>query len=94
MGTGQGAKRERLEARLTGEEKAVLQRAAALSGRSMTDFVISSAMAAAEETIRTHQVIVLTAEDSIAFAEAILNPPAPTKELRNLARRYREFTNT
>ncbi|MDQ2741172.1 MAG: DUF1778 domain-containing protein [Chloroflexota bacterium] len=85
-------KRERLEARITPEQKALFQRAAALAGRSLSDFVVGSALAAAEETIRNRQVITLTARDSLTFAEAIVNPPAPNENLRALAERYREFT--
>jgi len=37
------AKKERLETRITAEQKAFLLRAAAITGRTMTDFVVSSA---------------------------------------------------
>ncbi len=83
--------RERLETRIRADQKALLQRAADLTGRTLTDFVVASAVAAAEEAIRDHQVITLTLEDSIAFAEAVLNPPEPNADLRALVQRYREF---
>ena len=82
-------KRERLEARITSEQKAVFQRAADLAGRSLTDFVIGSAQAAAEETIRTHQVMELTARETEAFLAALQDPPAPSERLRAVADRYR-----
>jgi uncharacterized protein (DUF1778 family) len=43
---------ERLEARVSAEQKALMERAAALEGRSLTDFVVGSAQAAAAATIR------------------------------------------
>ena len=85
---GTTLRRERLEARITADQKALLQRAAALEGRSITDFAVSSAQAAAEETIRRHEVITLTARDSAAFVEAVMNPPAPNERLRDAARRH------
>jgi uncharacterized protein (DUF1778 family) len=85
------AKRERLEARITPEQKALFQRAADLTGRSLTDFVVSSVQAAAEEAIEQHHVIHLSARDSLIFAEAILNPAEPNEHLRAAARRYREL---
>ena len=88
----QPARRERLEARITADQKALLQRAAALEGRSITDFVVSSAQAAAEETIRRHEVITLTARDGAAFVEAVMNPPAPNERLRDAARRRQALT--
>lgn len=82
-------RRERLEARVSPEQKALLQRAAALEGRTVTDFLVSSAQAAALETIRQHEQIVLSARDSAIFVEALLNPPAPNERLRAAARRHR-----
>jgi uncharacterized protein (DUF1778 family) len=82
------AKRERLEARVSAEQKALLQRAADLQGRTLSDFIIGSAQQAAEEIIREHMVITLTAQDSRAFVEALLNPPAPNERLRAAAARY------
>lgn len=85
------AKPKRLEARVTEREKELVERAAALTGRSVTDFVVSSALEKAEETIRSHQVLTLSARDSQAFALAVLNPPAPTERQLAAVRRYREF---
>lgn len=84
-------KPERLEARLPAETKAIIQRAADISGRSLSDFVVSSALGAAEETIRRHEVIALSARDSIAFVEALLNPREPNEALREAFRRHREL---
>jgi uncharacterized protein (DUF1778 family) len=75
---GRTTKRERLEARITPEQKEFLQRAADLQRRSLSDFVVDSVQRAAEEVIRTYEVITLTAPDSRAFVEALINPPPPT----------------
>jgi len=79
----------RFDARLNGEQKLLIQRAADLEGRSMTDFVLHSAEAAAERTIEKRAILVLTARESQAFAEAILNPPNPGPVLRKAFREYR-----
>src|SRR5262245_41845133 len=83
-------RRERLEARVSAEQKALLQCAADIQGRSLSDFIIGSAQQAAEEVIRTHQIITLTAEDSRLLVEALLNPPPPNERLRVAAARYRQ----
>jgi uncharacterized protein (DUF1778 family) len=82
------AKSERIEARVTRQQKEILQRAAELSGLSLTDFLITSAQNAAEATIREHNVITLTARDSIAFAEALLTPSKPNEALHAAFERY------
>ncbi len=84
-------KSERLEARVTPEQKELIQRAAEITGRSVTEFLVSSAEAEAERTIREHTLITLSVRDSLAFAEAVLNPPAPGARLRVAAQRYREI---
>lgn len=85
-----GTKRERLEARVTADQKALIQRGAELRGRSVTDFVVESAQAAAEEALRAHQ-IVLSARDGEAFVRAVLEPAEPNERLLRAVRRYREF---
>ena len=84
------AKRERLEARVSTEQKELLQHAADLQGRTLSDFVVESAQRAAEEAIRAHSVITLSARDSRAFAEALLEPPMPNEALRAAANRYQD----
>jgi len=85
------AKRERLEARITAEQKALIQHAADLSGRSLTDFVVASVQAAAEEAIRTHGVIRLSARDSLIVADEILNLAPPNDALRAAFEEHRNF---
>lgn len=83
------AKTYRFDARLNEEQKLVLQKAADLEGRTLTDFVLQSAQAAAERSIERRAMLVLTASESEAFAKAILDPPAPGLVLRRAARAYR-----
>jgi uncharacterized protein (DUF1778 family) len=81
---------ERLEARVSREQKTLFQRAADLQGRSLTDFVLHSAQEAAARTIEETQLIRLNAQESKAFANALLNPRKPSEEMRAAARRYLE----
>ncbi len=83
---------ERLQQRVTPEVKELLQQAADLAGRSLSDFVISSAQEVAERKLTEHRVITLTAEDSRVFAEAILNPAPANDKLRAAMRRHRSTT--
>lgn len=83
------ARGERLEARVTSEQKELLQRAADLQGRSLTDFVVASAQEAAVRAIQDREMIRLNAAESRVFAEALLNPRKPSRALRDAAKRYR-----
>ncbi len=79
---------ERFEARVSREAKALCQRAARLQGRSLTDFVVQSAVDAAKRTIREHEFAELTLRDRMAFVESLLNPPLPNARLRKAAQRH------
>lgn len=79
----------RLEARVTTEQKALLQRAATLSGRSLSEFIVASAQEAAVRLIEEHETIRLSRADQIAFVTALLDPPAPSERLRQAAADYR-----
>lgn len=81
---------ERLEARVTAEQKSLIEHAAALQGRTVTDFVLTSAQDAARRAIEEHLQIALSIRDSEAFVAALLNPQPVNDRLRETVRRYRE----
>jgi len=80
---------QRLEARVTDDEKQLFVTAAALTGRSLSDFVVGSLRDAAELVIRERQSMQLSAADARSFVEALVNPPEPNQALRRAARRHR-----
>jgi uncharacterized protein (DUF1778 family) len=84
-------KRSRFNARLLDEQKAVIERAAAITGQSVSQFIVSSAQRAAEETIREHEVISLSARDSKAVMEALLHPAPANEVLHRAMERHREL---
>ena len=90
--SGKLSRSERLEARITAEQKALLSRAAELSGRSLTDFVINSAQTAARDTIRDYENMTLSERDRQAFVAALLEDAQPSERLRRAADRYRRGT--
>jgi len=78
----------RLEARVSRETKTLWERAAAVQGRKVTEFVVSSASEAAHRVLRESEMSSLTRLDRIAFVEALLNPPAPNEKLRKAVARH------
>lgn len=82
-------KAERLEARISREQKQLFQRAATLTGRSLTEFVVSSLQEAATRTIQEQELITLSRDDQQLFVRALLSPPAPNQKLRRAAQTYR-----
>jgi uncharacterized protein (DUF1778 family) len=82
------ARNDRLEARVSAEQKDLFLRAAELQGRTLTDFVIASVHDAAVRTVEDMQSIKLTAQESRAFVDSRLNPRAPSPRLKAAAQRY------
>jgi uncharacterized protein (DUF1778 family) len=80
----------RLEARISPAQKSVLQRAAALSGRTLSEFVVASAQEAASKVIEDHESIRLSRAEQTAFVKSLLAPPAPGSALRKAAAAYKK----
>ena len=81
----------RLVARVTAEDKVLLERAAGIEGCSVAVFVISRVREAAEEVVRRHETIHLNRAESLRFAKALLAPPLPpTKGMKEALADYRK----
>ncbi len=80
---------ERLEARISSDKKKLLKNAAELSGRTLTDFVVSSAYEAAIRVIQEYQQLHLTAVDRDVFIQTLLNPPTVSTRLLNAVQEYK-----
>jgi uncharacterized protein (DUF1778 family) len=80
----------RIEARIDPELKAKFQTAADIENITLCEFLVKSAREAADSTIANHNVLKLSAEDSKAFVEAILNPKEPTDALKKAMRRHHQ----
>lgn len=75
-------KQQRLQARITPDQKRLIERAAELRGTTVTEFVVASAQQAASETIKDFEVLTLRDRARKVFVDAILNPPLPNKAVR------------
>jgi uncharacterized protein (DUF1778 family) len=72
----------RVEARIAPEALRVVKRAAELQGRSLSDFIVESAIRQAKEILQ------LSLADQSALAEAILNPPPLAAAMDRAIARY------
>jgi uncharacterized protein (DUF1778 family) len=80
----------RFDARLNEKQRILIQKAADIEGRTMTDFVLHSAQAAAERTIEQSAMLILSARDTQTFVDAIMHPAEPGPVLRAAANHYRK----
>jgi uncharacterized protein (DUF1778 family) len=75
---------EKLDLRLTRKAKIALQEAAAASNRSVSDFVLESALARADETLADRRTFALNADQWKAFLAALDSPPRSLPRLKRL----------
>jgi uncharacterized protein (DUF1778 family) len=78
----------RLEVRVSAAQKSLLQHAAALSGRTLSEFVVTNAEDAARQVIAEHGSIRLSREEQLAFVQALLQPPEPNARLKRAAKAH------
>jgi uncharacterized protein (DUF1778 family) len=81
---------ERLDARVTREEKEVIETAASLRGTSSSDFVRMVTKEAALNTIREYELLILNEKAKRVFVEALLNPPKPNERAVAAAKRFNQ----
>ncbi len=89
MGQTAAKRTERLDARVTKEEKRVIETAAHLRGVSVTDLLRTTVTDAASRIIREREVLTLSEQERRIFVESLMNPPQPNQAALAAAKRFR-----
>ena len=87
-------KAERVHCRVTPQNKAILKKAAALSGQDLTSFITDATVERAIKVIEQHERILLSRQDAEILLEALENPPEPSEALKTAAAKYKEKYKT
>lgn len=82
MSSSESVKQERMHLRLDSRSKQKLERAAAYTHKSLSEFVLGQALQAADEVIQEHETLTLSQADWEVFLDALDNPPQPTARLK------------
>lgn len=80
------ARGARLGFRVDAQTKKLVERAAALERRSLTDFCLTALAQATEATIQRHQNLTLSDRDREVFFDALVHPPRPNARLKQAFR--------
>ncbi|MBN2207949.1 MAG: DUF1778 domain-containing protein [Candidatus Coatesbacteria bacterium] len=81
----------RIEMRTSKEIHALLKRAASLQNRTMTDFILDTIQREARKVIQENDIVSLSIDDQMRFAEALLSPPRPALALKRAFKRRRKM---
>ena len=90
MATSAQIRDERLQVRLDARAKNMLQRAADYSRKSISQFVLTTALENAERVIHEHEVVTLSDRDWRIFYNALTRAPAPNAKLKQAFKRYKK----
>ena len=82
--TARTTRSEKLDLRLTPDAKMALQAAAKVSHRSVSEFVLESALARADEALADRRTFGLDADRWMAFLTALDEPPRRLPRLERL----------
>jgi uncharacterized protein (DUF1778 family) len=75
-------RRDTLNLRIKAEERGLIERAATLTGKTRTDFVLEAARHAAEEALLDRTVFAVSPDAHAAFLARLDEPPRPNDRLR------------
>lgn len=81
---------ERLAMRVPAALKEKYVRAATLRGETFSDWAKTVLDEAADREISEHEFTDISKTDRLAFVEALLNPPTPTKTAVKAAKRHKK----
>ncbi len=82
-------KMDRIDIRVTREQKETLARAAVVSGVSMSSFLVANALPEARKMVSKNERISLSTRDRDMFHSILTNPPKPNKNLVRLMKNHR-----
>lgn len=86
MPTNTETRSERIDVRATPSMKRLLQEAAQTANKSVSEFLLESALTAAAEALADRRLFVLDQEQWNAFMAALDAPPQPRPRLERLLR--------
>ena len=81
MDTPAQNKSERINLRLKSSAKSLIERAAGFEGKTVSHFIITSALEQAEKTVQKHETMTLKAKYSMKFFEALAAPVSFNRKL-------------
>lgn len=82
---------DRVTARIPRANRLIIERAAALYGATLNQFIVQSALDRADKILEREETLRLSERDSIAFINALENPPIPSDKLIAALKAHDQF---
>jgi uncharacterized protein (DUF1778 family) len=85
---------DRITARVPHSTRTIIERAAAVYGATISQFVIQASVERANEVLRSMEMVKLSSQDARIFIDALTNPPAPNKRLQEAVRAHKKLVES
>lgn len=72
---------DRVTARIPRANRLIIERAAAVYGATLNQFIVQSALDRASEILEREETLRLSERDALTFLNALENPPQPSQQL-------------
>ena len=82
MASANPVRSERINVRLSETAKRRIEQAASVEGKTVSAFIVSSALENAEKTVSRHETVALHREEAMRFFDALADPSPPNDRLR------------
>jgi uncharacterized protein (DUF1778 family) len=79
---------ERITARVPASTRLIIERAAAIYGSTINQFMVQASVDRANEVLRSMEVVQLSVRDAKIFLNALENPPQPNEKLLDALRAH------
>jgi uncharacterized protein (DUF1778 family) len=77
---------DRITARVPHSTRSIIERAAAVYGSTINQFIVQAAVERANEVLQSTETVKLSARDAKTFLDALANPPQPNEALLEAVR--------
>ena len=77
-------KSSRIEIRTNEETKQLIEKAAGITGKTISSYILSKSLSSAKKDIEQMESIIVGNKDRNMFYSLITNPPAPNEALKKL----------
>lgn len=79
---------DRIVARIPRSNRVIIEKAAAVYGATVNQFIVQTVLDRATEILQREEVLKLTEKDARLFLDALDNPPAPNENLIKAMHQY------
>jgi uncharacterized protein (DUF1778 family) len=85
---------DRITTRVPHSTRTIIERAAAIYGATINQFIVQAAVERANEVLHTMEMVKLSSKDAQVFIKALTKPPVPNKKLQEAVRAHKRLVES